>query len=188
MEMTIATFVLVAVVVAVFVVMMVAVVMAAVVMTLMLILMVLVLTAVIILQIGNWSDYEKEKGKTLLLTSRQQRFELLSATGQTWITDFSTDIWEEHMTRYSVEYSEMEEEGKAMEKAMASVVMAAGGSWRHRQWETNRWTTESGFWQSHPVQRMQLIQPKQISPARRITLSQHTPDKEVPRPWKTKKN
>lgn len=44
---------------------------------------------------------------------------------------------------------------------------------------------ESGFQKCHPVQRMQLIQLEEISPARRITLSQHTPDKEVPRPWKT---
>lgn len=32
------------------------------------------------------------------------------------------------MTRFSVEYPEMEGEGRAMEKAMASMVMAAGGS------------------------------------------------------------
>lgn len=128
MKVMIATFVVVVVVVAVFVVMMVAVVMAVVVLTMMVTLMVLVVTAVIILQIGSRSSYEKEKGKTFLLTSSQQRLELLSATGQPWIKDFSTDIWEEHMTRFSVEYPEMEGEGRAMEKAMASMVMAAGGS------------------------------------------------------------
>lgn len=78
----IATFVVVVVVVAVFVVMMVAVVMAVVVLTMMVTLIVLVVTAVIILQIGSRSSYEKEKGKTFLLTSSQQRLELLSATGQ----------------------------------------------------------------------------------------------------------